>query len=64
MPTIPAGSVPVEFGVSGLIYQSNLILFDRRAEAKGESPVLPWSPAPMRLGLTRSHLLELRYGNG
>ena len=27
----------LEFGVSGLLYNSNLIMFDRRAEAKGES---------------------------
>jgi hypothetical protein len=32
-----SGSAPVEFGVSGLLYQSNLIYFDRRSRAQDES---------------------------
>jgi len=32
-----AGSPPVVFGVSGLLYQSNLLMFDRRPGGKGES---------------------------
>jgi len=31
------GTSPVEFGVSGLLYDSNLIYFDRRTQAKDES---------------------------
>ncbi len=32
-----AGSPPLVFGVSGLLYQSNLLMFDRRPGDKGES---------------------------
>jgi len=31
------GGQTLEFGVSGLLYQSNMLMFDRRAEAQGES---------------------------